>query len=58
MKQRKPGEHGRPAEEPGPEALPPRFRAPGTGLPYDGPNHQDSRTTGHLNTQTPKGDDS
>ncbi len=47
MKQREPGEHSGPAEEPGPEALPTRFRAPGAGLPPAGPNPQDPRTTGH-----------
>ena len=34
------------------------FEAPGTGLPYAGPNPQDARTTGHLNTQPIEGDDS
>ena len=58
MKQREPREPGRMAEEPGPGTPQPRFRAPGAGPPPDGPDPQDARATGHLNTQTLEGDDS
>ena len=42
----------------GRERFRPDFEAPGAGLPYDGPNPQNARTTGHLNTQPIEGDDS